>query len=131
MCNEDLSWHELTLHWDAGPQRAAERVWSRCVASVPDQLPRGEGGDPALQEGGGLCRGEGRLPALVQRLPLPGAECAAPPAAARHHFSAHTGELISANATEPLLLLSLLLWLGPRKCIQPPACAEPLPLSPL
>ena len=48
-------------------------MW-RYFQIVPDQLTGGARRQPSLQGGGREGRGEGRLPALVQRLQVPHAE---------------------------------------------------------
>lgn len=57
-------------------RRIHRRLHCSPAQVVPDQLSRGSIGEPAFQRGRRARRAEGRLPALVQRLSLPGAECA-------------------------------------------------------
>ncbi len=59
--NQSCNTHQL-LHWLS-------------LQTVPHQLSCSESGEPAFQRGGSARRVEGCLPAVVQRLSLPGAEC--------------------------------------------------------
>lgn len=60
------------------PQRMPAMIFTVSVSlqTVSHQLPRGESGKPAFQRRGRSRCFEGCLPAVVQCLSLPGAECA-------------------------------------------------------